>query len=286
MKQICGDNAYVLQPAKHSYNELISAKHEIFERSQKIRNEKLFDCNMITISIRDNYNKVFIGIPTLEDNRVAKYLTDGIDFSLYEFYIASPPQQFGNYHPGDCIHGNIGGSTGYKAKLTIDGVEKIGFVTAAHVTNGSNAYTNWTHLVKIGNTIVEQNSGSVDAAFVELTGSHTFANQIDGYNITAGTSVIPAIGSTVYKIGTTTGTTSGTVISNINESWWDIDGVLVLFTNLCDTTVYCEGGDSGGLMYTKNGTTYKVIGNIKGGGNGVYSATKHSYLPWNISVIS
>ena len=247
---------------------------------------KMFNCTALSVSVRDNYNKIFIGISDLENKELIEYLTEGIDSSLYELYKTEAPQEYGNYLPGSYIHGVGGGSAGYKAKLTVNGVKKIGFVTAAHVTGGGNIYTGWTHSIKIGNMIVEQNSGSVDAAFVELTGSNTFTNQVDGYNITAGVSVIPAIGGTVYKIGDASQTTSGTCLSNINSTQWLINGTYVTFTNLCETTAYSTNGDSGGLMYTKNGTTYKVIGVIKGGNDTTCYATKHSYLPWTISVIS
>ena len=45
-------------------------------------------------------------------------------------------------------------------------------------------------------------------------------------------------------------------------------------------------GDSGGLMYTKEGTTYKVIGPLKGGSVVHVFGTKHSYLPWLLSIPS
>ncbi len=286
LRQICGDGDYVIQSAKYSFNELLSAKKQISSLWAKACEKKLFEQQPFSVSIRDDYNKVFIGVADIEHKALLDYLTKDIDASMYELYESVAPQEMGNYYPGDYINGDTSGSAGYKAKLTISGEEKTGFITAGHVTGGSNIYTGWTHLIKIGNTIVEQNSGSVDAAFVELTGNNTFANQVEGYTITPGVSVIPAINSTVYKIGNSSDITSGTVISNMNESWWNVDGVPVKFINLCDTTVYCEDGDSGGLMYTKTGTTYKVIGNIKGGGGGIYSATKHSYLPWTLSIIS
>jgi hypothetical protein len=287
LNKVCGVEKIEYLTAKNSYNELIEVKNILSSRGDIIMKDKTFDSTALSIGIRDNYNKIFIGISDLDNKELIEYLTKDIDPSLYKIYKISALQECGNYYPGDYIDATFGGSAGYKAQLTINGVVKIGFITAAHVTDGSNVYSGWPHLFnKIGNTIVEQNSGSVDAAFVELTGSNTFTNQVEGYNITAGVSVIPATGSTVYKIGSQSDITSGIVYSNINESWWFIDGAWVEFTNLCETSVSCIEGDSGGLMYTKSGTTYKVIGVIKGSGDGSSYATKHVYLPWTLSIIS
>ena len=51
-------------------------------------------------------------------------------------------------------------------------------------------------------------------------------------------------------------------------------------------------GDDGSLLPQNNATRSQVavilrrfIGNIKGGGGGVFYATKHSYLPWDVTVI-
>lgn len=49
---------------------------------------------------------------------------------------------------------------------------------------------------------------------------------------------------------------------------------------------YYAGAHIGEDGYTKDGTTYKVIGVIKVGNSTTSYATKHSYLPWTISVIS
>lgn len=286
LERVCGKSGYTIETAEYSINELITTKNQISSRIQKAKSEKLYLGQPVSISIRDNHNKVYVGLCDLNKSKgFVDYLTKGISSSIIQIYEAEELEEYRSYYPGDYIDSYMGGSAGYKVKLRINGVDKIGFITAAHVTNGSNVFVGALHLNKIGNTIVEQNSGSVDAAFVEMTGNHSFYNQVDGYTITPNLSVIPAIGSTVYKIGSQSNTTSGTVLSNLNETEWPINGQYVTFTNLCETTVSCINGDSGGLMYTKNGTEYRVIGNIKGGGGGVFYATKHSYLPWDVTVI-
>lgn len=289
LENVCDNSAVTFAPATYSYNELIDVMETLSKRSAEASETGKYDNTAIKFSIRDDENKVFIGLSNPEDEAFLTYLTDGIDPGCYSVYHAGELQEMASLTPGSYIDGVLGGSAAYKAKLIINGETKIGFVTAAHVTDGSDVYEGSIHLWgKIGNTIVEQNSGSVDAAFVELTGSNTFSNTISGYQIEEGVSVIPAIGSRVYKIGAQSGITDGIVYSNLNETQWKVDGQIVTFTNLVETSVPCISGDSGGLMYTKNGNTYKVVGIIKGGSDydGMYYATKAADLPWNISIIS
>lgn len=284
----CNNNSVIFATATYSYNELITVMETFSDRATIAAEAGNYNGVAITFSIRDNENKVFIGVSDLEDTQLLSYLTDGIDPGCYSVYQASELQEMASLVPGDYINGSLGGSAAYKAKLTIDGEEKIGFITAAHVTDGSDVYEGSIHLWgKIGDTIVEQNSGSVDAAFVELTGTNTFSNTINGYELETDVTVIPAIGSTVYKIGAQSGITSGVVYSNLNESKWYINGQEVIFTDLVETSVSCINGDSGGLMYTKSGNTYKIVGIIKGGSSadGLYYATKAGALPWQISII-
>lgn len=112
-----------------------------------------------------------------------------------------------------------------------------------------------------------------------MTGyGHGFSNQIEGIQITPGIFLTPAIGSAIEKVGRSTMTTPGTVLSNLNTSYWSVNGVTYIYRDLCETTAYCENGDSGGLMYQKTASTVKVVGIIKGGSDGTYYATKASYL--------
>lgn len=280
VRAICGESGYEIKTASFSMNELIEAKNQF---SQNALSKRSSGVKFVSISIREEQNKIFVGISDLNDG--INSITKNINSNMFEIYECSAKlQEFSSFKPGDSIDADCGGSAGYGATLSINGTKKTGFITAAHVTNGSDVYTGWTHINKLGNTIVEKNSGSVDAAFVELTNCHTFNNKIDGYSITPNVSVIPAPNSIVYKIGSQSGTTSGKIISNINETTWEINGSYYTFTNLCETDVSCVSGDSGGLMYTKSGTTYKVIGTIKGGGGGLFYATKHSSLPWKVDV--
>lgn len=290
LASICNNSSVTFASTTYSYNELIDIMNTFSTRSAEALESGEYDSNAISISVRDDKNKVYVGVSNPEDTEFLAYLTNGVAPGCYAIYQAEELHKMASLVPGDYIDGATGGSAAYKAKLIIDGEEKIGFVTAAHVTGGSDVYEGAIHLWgKIGNTIIEQESGSVDAAFVELTGSSTFSNTIDGYQIETDITVIPAIGSTVYKTGSSSHTTSGIVYSNINESQWlDDNNEIVTFTNLVETSVPCENGDSGGLMYTKDGNTYEVVGIIRGGNEstGVSYATKASLLPWNISVIS
>ena len=286
IEQVCGKQGYIIKTANYSINELITTKNAILQKVGQAREQKVRNSDIIHLSIRDNYNKVFIGVPDISDCRdFVSYITEKTDKTLFEVYETAELKDFTSFYPGDFIHASEGGSAGYKVRMRHNGENKIGFITAAHVTEGVDAYTGRVHWVKIGDTIVEHNGGSVDAAFVEMASGQTFVNEVEGQKLASNISVIPAINSLVYKKGSQSYITQGYVISNLNNTTWSINGEDVEYTNLCETTVPCVEGDSGGLMYSVSGNEYRVVGNIKGGNDEYFYATKHSNLPWDVIII-
>ena len=285
IKSACSTANYEIVPVKYSFNELLLAKNKVEQNWIRSLDAGICEGELVSISIRDNCNKVFIGVTNCNDEELRHILTKGIIPDMVEFFKTEQLNEMNTYYPGDVVCAYSQGTAGYKVRCNDNGTERIGFLTAAHVTNGENAYPNWVYLNKMGNTIKEKNSGSVDVAFVELASNHSFVNTINTTPITTGVSIIPAINSTVYKFGFTTYVTSGTVISNVNTTVWGTK----TFTNLCETTTTCNNGDSGAAMYTKSGTngqTIKAVGIVKGGNASYFYATKHSLIPWDLSIIS
>ena len=149
---------------------------------------------------------------------------------------------------------------------------------------------------KLGTVLRYQDSGSVDAAFVEVSGSHNFYSNIMAINVNPNVSIIPAINSYVYKRGAVTGGGYGYSYSNLNTVYFLIGpNSYKVLTNLAEVAnMNSAEGDSGGLMYvlTDNGIKYSVVGVVVGGGKhettGYHHtyATKHSFLPWGITIIS
>ena len=81
------------------------------------------------------------------------------------------------------------------------------------------------------------------------------------------------------------GITQGNTITHMYDG--NVGGVYL--TLLIKTDVYCEAGDSGGLLYTKSGSTAKVVGICAGKNAGAFEYSlfsNASIFPWDYSVIN
>jgi streptogrisin D len=135
------------------------------------------------------------------------------------------------------------------------------FLTAGHCTNIGSTWTS-------GSTTLGTRAGSSfpgnDYGIVQYTNSSvTKSGSVGSQDISsAGT---PAVGSTVYRRGSTTGTHSGRVTalnSTVNYAQGRVSGLI-------QTTVCAEPGDSGGPLYsgsTALGLTSGGSGNCSSGG--------------------
>lgn len=75
-------------------------------------------------------------------------------------------------------------------------------------------------------------------------------------------SSLPSLeGKTIAKVGGKTFYTTGTVLS-VNDSWVDSSGVT--HSNFIETTALNLHGDSGGCAFIKDGSSYKIIGQMSG----------------------
>ena len=288
LNSICNYNGVTYKTAEHSYNELIAVMELVASRIRNAKETKLFCIDHYAIYIDEVGNQIEIGIPDLSDEELIRYLTDGIKETYYMLFENKALENYTTLTPGFGINGvGTSGSAAYKARLTYNGETKIGFMTAGHVTDGYDIYHGSYLLgLKIGDTIVEQNQGYADAAFVEITRpDYSFSNTVQGYQLVAGVTVMPAVNTEIFKIGASSGITSGTVKKTTGIV--EVPGTEIEYTNLLVHTASCLSGDSGGLVYTKVGTTYKVAGIVKGSlESGMYCATKAAHVPWDVEVIS
>ena len=135
------------------------------------------------------------------------------------------------------------------------------FLTAGHCTNIGSTWTNGSTTLgtRAGTSFPGNDYGIVRYTTTSVTISGTVGSQ----DITsAGT---PAVGATVYRRGSTTGTHSGRVTAlntTVNYSQGTVTGLI-------RTTVCAEPGDSGGPLYsgtTALGLTSGGSGNCSSGG--------------------
>jgi streptogrisin D len=153
------------------------------------------------------------------------------------------------------------------------------FLTAGHCTNIGSTWSN-------GSTTLGTRAGTSfpgnDFGIVRYTNnSITKSGAVGSQDITsAGT---PAVGATVYRRGSTTGTHSGRVTalnSTVNYSEGTVSGLI-------RTTVCAEPGDSGGPLYsgtTALGLTSGGSGNCSSGGVTYFQPVTEPLGAYGVSV--
>lgn len=134
-----------------------------------------------------------------------------------------------------------------------------GLVTAAHSNKLNNiAYTSGGH--KFGKFVLRRYSGNMDAAFVQRTNDKfDVSNTIkfSGSSLKAGYYVDgTCVGAQVYKVGMTTGLTTGKIISTSCSVTYDGK----TFTDYVNASYKSDRGDSGGLVYMDVKGAYCILG--------------------------
>lgn len=136
----------------------------------------------------------------------------------------------------------------------------------------------------IGTIKVRVESQTTDASFVEASSSANITDDtINGKNVIGGTSVLT--GTTVCKIGDTTGVTCGTVTNTSIDLWAD-DGSGNLYLKYADTLAanYLSApGDSGAGVFYEIVTGYLVVSVHRAGPQGGGPGTRYSSKWSNVS---
>lgn len=261
----------VYKECKYSYNELIEIKNKIENYIEDNPNDRLSK-SITKYGIYDDKNQVIVTMDNLSEDLIATFKNkidsrDAISFAQEEaaekLISVKAGQGIGVANVGDF-------SMGYWAKRN----GKIGFVTAGHgaLPNTTVKYNNYKG-TNIAKTIVSYESGAVDAAFCEITNSnYSPSNTLNGTsNNLSTTTSNPGVGTTINKIGISSGHTSGKVLStSVNKKF--SDGTTV--NNLTETSVKTMAGDSGGIFYSyiSSSNTRLTLGIVVGG-----SSTKSYY---------
>ncbi|GAA0453056.1 serine protease [Paractinoplanes deccanensis] len=153
------------------------------------------------------------------------------------------------------------------------------FLTAGHCTNAGSTWTNGSTTLgtRAGSSFPGNDYGIVRYTNTTITKSGTVGSQ----EITsAGT---PAVGATVYRRGSTTGTHSGRVTalnSTVNYAQGSVSGLI-------RTTVCAQPGDSGGPLYsgtTALGLTSGGSGNCSTGGTTYFQPVTEALSVYGVSV--
>lgn len=256
------DNSIQIEYVDYTWNELEKVKNIIAKYMQSDSKEKL---NFVKASYIDEIkNCVVVNIVDLTDEKVSLFKQCVIDdkrirfknFEEEKIYEESFAMQ-GGRAIYIITNGRIGrGSLGFRAKSTTSNETQYGFVTAGHVGKsvGLKIYADSSCTKQIGVVRKRKYSGSVDAAFVEVTDSacaignkvlySDSAGKMEGVTLNTDVSN-PVRNQTVYKSGSSTFLTSGKVTSTSFDSYVGD----TYFTNLAKADYKSESGDSGGTIY-------------------------------------
>ncbi|MEU4557108.1 S1 family peptidase [Actinoplanes sp. NPDC023936] len=154
------------------------------------------------------------------------------------------------------------------------------FLTAGHCTRGSSSWNNGS--TTLGTTAGSSFPGN-DYGIVRYTNTSITKTGGVGTNIDIASASTPAVGATVYRRGSTTGTRSGRVTalnSTVNYAEGSVSGLI-------RTTVCAQPGDSGGPLYsgsTAHGLTSGGSGNCSTGGTTYFQPVVEALNAYGVSV--
>lgn len=296
----------IVEKVKYSYEELEQAREEFesalaeqIAQAETNGDTDLYDflSTITSNSIDEEFNKLIVYVPNLDDEKLAvlNELFDCDDIVSFENDEDPDNELKLTVRPGRAIYGvnsRSGGtitysrfSIGYRARYKKNGTMYYGFTTAGHGTedleSGKYIYStdSFTTSNRIGACMIDQNSGNCDAAFVRLYSGNTFSNSYSSYSFVGYkymTNV--AKNSTIYKVGSSTGLTQGTVTSS--DCSVTMDGVKNTHQVKCK--IKASSGDSGGLFFTyynpDGAGGYLVAGVLVGGGDTYNYYTKCPYV--------
>ena len=160
-----------------------------------------------------------------------------------------------------------------------------GFVSAGHAyESGDHATING---VTVGVCVDSLFSGRNDAALIKITNSnYSMSNVVDvsGHTLSSTRYLLVSEGATVYKVGDTSNYRTGTVTStNGTVTYWLSDTESVTINDVLVTDAMNLGGDSGGVVYCKNGGNYYAIGTASGSKHSTNRLTESTFIECYVS---
>lgn len=124
------------------------------------------------------------------------------------------------------------------------------------------------------NSISSSSRGGNFASVLNEAGSFTLSN--DKY-------MLVSEGSTIYKVGSTSGYRSGTVTSTNGSVTYRINNQPLTISNVLVTDAMNLGGDSGGIVYCKSGSNYYAIGTASGSKHSTNNLTEDTFIECYVS---
>lgn len=141
-------------------------------------------------------------------------------------------------------------------RMESGGVFTYGFLTCAHAFSGSSnvyLYTGASTNTYLGYSpsTLHKNFGKADVAFIITDPNVDLYSIVYMNTITLYGTYTSNMGSTVYKMGYSSGLKSGTVLDSSFSIWFDG----VLFSDMLKSSYLSAGGDSGGIVFKEPNST-------------------------------
>lgn len=286
--------SFILDSASYSYNELNSLKTEIDDACLNFQsNPSAFSndqANLLSsishfyISQKDN--SIVVGITNLNTSKRNSFLDM---FGTSDAYILTEGMHTtttASLKPGGDISSPAGSlSIGWPVYFydEDDNVCK-GFVSAGHAySTGDSATLNG---MTIGVCVDSALSGKNDAALIKITNSNYSMSDVvavSNHTLSNDKYILVSEGATIYKVGSTSGYRSGTVTSTNGSVTYKINNQLLTISNVLVTDAMNLGGDSGGVVYCKNGSNYYAIGTASGSKHSTKYLTEDTFVECYVS---
>ncbi len=242
IKDRTGSDEVIIKPCQYSFRSLT----RLMNKLNKYKTDKPSDPvskNFNSYALLDGENKIVVYLDEYNRERIAEFKKSVIDSPAIEFKksIGKVTPEI-NVNAGSAITSTMAGSVGFRARL--NGVN--GIITAGHVAN-LNAYVQKSG-TNFAQCTARQFSGSVDASYCKITNSnYAPTNTLEGTSNTLSTTTsLPGVGTVINKIGSSTGHTSGKILSTNASATYSG----VTFTNLTTADYSSAPGDSGGIVYS------------------------------------
>jgi len=265
IQDIVRTSQFSLKQSPYSYKRLLQIKEGI--RQFHLENTENPICmNITAYGISDYDNNVFVEMELLHDEQIVLFKERISDFPGIVFKQGGRAVPFATVQPHEVVTKNSGVSestVGYRANAV--GIE--GFIMSGHAARAKNQVIKLVNGTEVGTVIGWQNSGSVDAAFVQAKSSVTLSNVVKGTTTTLSSSIAtPVSKASFYFAGMIAGIKNGTIGAI------DVDMKVggVPLTNLFASAIITKPGDSGGPCYTTSGSSRNIFG-INVGSNDHFS---------------
>ena len=264
-----GIDDIIFKTCEYSFKELTRIMDDM--NAYKLENKDNSTAkNFNSYALMDAENRVVVELDEYNDEQITTFRKQVIDSPAVEFKQANNKLIVEiNVNPGSqiSIYSGSSGSMGYRARKN----GQNGLVTAAHLA-WQDCYI-YFNGVNIATCTTRQNSGSVDAAFCQITNSnYTPSNTINGTSNTLSTTISePGVGTVINKVGASTGHTSGTIISTNATATTDMG---VTLTNLTSANYSSAAGDSGCIVYSVVGSSRYTLGTHVGAAGSTRYYTK------------